>query len=214
MTGVHTMHRSRFSWGAWRAFCLFAMGFAARPRDRGTRSQPICLEGFAPERIRLHARCDLEVPAADAGASAERRSRADRNHHRHGHERGGALQPAELEGSLTFEPDKPLPGDNYPDEFQKEPQTGHSCGSSPFPGCYAESGPYRRIFTTPVLPEKTCPSGVTRPCPEGYTNQGYWITGHATIGCKAGTSRTRGHFRTWGTSTWAGGAPSPPRTGA
>jgi hypothetical protein len=105
----------------------------------------------------------------------------------------------DLAGGLTFNPDAPLPGDEYPGELlatqgdipedNSVPQTT-SCGSIPFPGCTAGGGPYRRIFTTPVTAEVTCPSGVVRPCTGTYahtTNTGYYVGGTVTTACNAGS---------------------------
>jgi hypothetical protein len=103
----------------------------------------------------------------------------------------------EFAGSVEMKPDFDLPGDEYPAELRDEdaaaPEVDLSllatpgCPSSPPPGCYAGSGPYRRIFTNKVKPENVCPDGLPRPCNGTWTNYGYWNNGVVSVNCQAGS---------------------------
>jgi hypothetical protein len=123
----------------------------------------------------------------------------------------------DLAGRLEFQPDTPLPGDEYPgdqasdDSKKNSPHPLGTCGVSgtPFPGCYSGSGAYRRIFTTPVKPEKVCPSGVPRPCGGDYTNYGYWNAGTVSTGCMAGSFVHSGHINDAGYSYLGGWSTTP-----
>jgi hypothetical protein len=125
----------------------------------------------------------------------------------------------ELSGALHLEPSRPLPGDDYPlaIEGRKDTSPGAisetvtSCGGSPAPGCISGAGPYRRIFTPPVAPEVTCPSGVRRPCTAANgTDNGYWISGSVTTDCKAGIFKQKGDI---GFAFMGGYSTSPDETG-
>jgi hypothetical protein len=125
----------------------------------------------------------------------------------------------ELAGNLHLEPSHPLPGDDYPLAVARSKdgssgaisETVTSCGGSPAPGCISGAGPYRRIFTPPVAPEVTCPSGVRRPCTQANgTNNGYWISGSVTTACKAGSFKKKGDI---GFVYLGGYSTSPDETG-
>jgi hypothetical protein len=123
----------------------------------------------------------------------------------------------DLAGRLEFQPDTPLPGDEYPgdpasnDPVETLPHPLGTCGVSgiPFPGCYSGSGAYRRIFTPPVKPGKVCPSGVPRPCGDGYTSSGYWNAGTVSTGCLAGNFVHDGDINDAGFSYLGGWSPTP-----
>jgi hypothetical protein len=111
----------------------------------------------------------------------------------------------ELEGNLKLEQFHALPGDDYPlakaqtavatdGSSGAVADTLSSCGASPAPGCFSGGGPYRRVFTPKLAPEKFCPSGVRRPCPVGSgTATGYWNAGTVTTACNAGSFKKGDH---------------------
>jgi hypothetical protein len=130
----------------------------------------------------------------------------------------------DLIGLLNMEPDDPLPGDDYPfsdgSDFSQTtdaapPPPPSWCGTSPAPGCYAGSGPYRRIFTPPMPAEYVCPNGpLPKTCQgKNYSNQGYWNTGFVSTNCEAGEFVHNSVDNDAGFSYLGGWSPSPGQPG-
>jgi len=84
-------------------------------------------------------------------------------------------------GSFEVRSGPPLPGDEHPFAGDESENPEGVLGANP--GLFGGSGPYRRVYTTPVLAEPY-PKGV------GATSGDYSAGGVATTGCNAGSFAT------------------------
>ncbi len=84
-------------------------------------------------------------------------------------------------GSFELRSGPPMPGDQHPFAESEAEDSARDPGANP--GLFGGSGPYRRIYTVPVLPEPY-PKGV------GATSGDYSAGGVVTTGCHAGSFAT------------------------
>jgi hypothetical protein len=105
----------------------------------------------------------------------------------------------ELVGSLHVGPAGALPGDAYPVPNGRRPLAAcPGAGADPFPGCYAGSGPYRRVYSIPM---------------PAATEDSHWYgRGTVTTACEAGSFRHDKAHNDAGYAYLGGWSPDPAAT--